>query len=102
MIDRDVAFLGVPMDLGGGRRGTDMGPSAVRIAGIERAVRALGLGFEDLGNIPVEQPHERRPVDPRARFLEEIASSREWLRHTYRKEIRNVLLKLREKRKDYA
>lgn len=84
MIDRDVAFIGVPMDLGGGRRGTDMGPSAVRIAGIERAVRELGLGFEDLGNVPVEQPHDRSPVDVRARFLEEIAQSCSVLRDRVR------------------
>ncbi len=75
MISKDVAFIGVPMDLGGGRRGTDMGPSAVRIAGIEAAVRAIGLGFEDLGNVPVEQPHGRKPENTSARFLEEIAAS---------------------------
>ena len=34
MMNKDVALIGVPMDLGGGRRGVDMGPSALRIAGI--------------------------------------------------------------------
>lgn len=70
---RKVGFLGVPMDLGGGRRGVDMGPSAIRIAGLGRGVRGLGLRFEDLGNVPVPQPESRRPADPRARFLVEIA-----------------------------
>lgn len=82
MISKDVAFIGVPMDLGGGRRGTDMGPSAVRIAGVEAAVRAIGLGFEDLGNVPVEQPHTRSPENSNARFLEEIAASCVTLRDT--------------------
>ena len=75
MIDRKVALLGVPMDLGGGRRGVDMGPSAVRIAGLEAKVRAMGLEFEDRGNVPVEQPESLDPRDPRARFLHEISEA---------------------------
>ncbi|MBL8860636.1 MAG: arginase [Planctomycetes bacterium] len=74
-MERTVAFLGVPMDLGGGRRGVDMGPNAVRIAGIEEGVRALGLRFEDHGNVPVPEPASREPENPRARFLEEIATA---------------------------
>jgi arginase len=61
------------MDLGGGRRGVDMGPSAFRIAGIEGAVRGLGHGFRDLGNVRVDEPDLAQPVDPTARFLTEIA-----------------------------
>jgi arginase len=72
-MDRKVALIGVPMDLGGGRRGVDMGPSAVRIAGLEEGVRRLGLEFVDLGNVPVPEPETRLPRDPRARFAEEIA-----------------------------
>ncbi|MBK7645105.1 MAG: arginase family protein [Planctomycetes bacterium] len=68
-----VALVGVPMDLGGGRRGVDMGPSAVRIAGIEEGVRGLGNDFVDCGNVPVPEPASRTPVDPKARFLPEIA-----------------------------
>jgi arginase len=70
---RTVALVGVPMDLGGGRRGVDMGPSAVRIAGIEEGVRGLGLEFVDRGNVAVPEPPSRVPLDPRARFLPEIA-----------------------------
>ena len=68
-----VALVGVPMDLGGGRRGVDMGPSAIRIAGIEEGVKGLGLEFEDRGNVPVREPASRQPKNPRARFLDEIA-----------------------------
>ena len=70
-----VAFIGVPMDLGGNRRGVDMGPSAVRIAGIERGIRGLGIGFEDRGNIPVRDPRGQAPSDPSAKFLPEIAEA---------------------------
>ena len=70
--DRKVGLLGVPMDLGGGRRGVDMGPSAIRIAGIERRVREIGIDFTDCGNVHVAEPESREPVDPKARFLAEI------------------------------
>lgn len=74
MLNRTVALVGVPMDLGGGRRGVDMGPSALRIAGIEEAVRSLGITFEDRGNVPVREPRSRvEPENARARFLPEIA-----------------------------
>jgi arginase len=62
------------MDLGGGRRGVDMGPSAVRIAGIQEGVLRLGREFVDRGNVGVPQPESREPKDPRARFLFEIAN----------------------------
>jgi len=74
MSQKKVCLLGVPMDLGGGRRGVDMGPSALRIAGIEEGVRRLGLEFEDRGNVPVQEPPVRIPKNPKARFLDEIAA----------------------------
>ena len=73
MMEKKIALIGVPMDLGGGRRGVDMGPSALRIAGIEEGVRSLGLEFEDRGNVPVPEPASRVPKNPKARFLDEIA-----------------------------
>lgn len=73
MIERTVAMLGVPMDLGGGRRGVDMGPSAMRIADVGPAVRSLKLAFEDHGNVEVRAPESMEPDDERARFLPEIS-----------------------------
>lgn len=69
---KTVGFVGVPMDLGGGRRGVDMGPSAIRIADLEKQVRSLGFDFEDYGNVPVLDPHSRVAANEKARFLEEI------------------------------
>jgi arginase len=71
---RRVGFLGVPMDLGGGLRGVDMGPSAIRIADLGRRVQALGVEFEDLGNVPVLRPEGKEAKNPRARFLDSIAN----------------------------
>lgn len=49
-------ILGVPMDLGAGRRGVDMGPSALRVARLARALRQLGHGVTDLGNVEAQVP----------------------------------------------
>ncbi len=78
---RKVAMLGVPMDLGGGLRGVDMGPSAIRIAGVGRRVEELGWLFEDRGNVPVLRPETHDPRNPRARFVGSIAHSCERLRN---------------------
>ncbi len=71
-----VAIIGAPLDLGQGRRGVDMGPSAVRVAGLGTRLRALGYSVVDLGNIAVAQAESLPDNGPReARFLAEIAVS---------------------------
>jgi len=68
-----IAIIGAPMDLGAGRRGVDMGPSALRVAGLNEKIASLGYEVEDLGNIVVDQP-ENLPVGPtNARYLPQIA-----------------------------
>lgn len=70
---RSVAILGVPLDLGSGRRGTDMGPSAVRIAGLHQQIERLGIAWEELGDLEVPAVETLRAEDPAAKFLPEIA-----------------------------
>jgi arginase len=70
---RTAAILGVPLDLGGGRRGTDMGPSAVRIAGLHAGIRRLGIESVDLGDLEIPAVETLESKDSRARFLPEIA-----------------------------
>jgi arginase len=67
-----VRIVGVPMDLGAGRRGVDMGPSAIRIAGVGAGLRQLGFHVEDDGDVGVPAPETRDPGDPKARYLEPI------------------------------
>jgi arginase len=69
---REVAVIGAALDLGQGRRGVDMGPSAIRYAGLAERLEALGYRVRDLGNVatPVKEAIELR--DERARFLPEI------------------------------
>jgi arginase len=69
-----VGIIGVPLDLGGGRRGVDMGPSAVRIAGIGDRLAALGLEVRDYGDLETPIQETASPGDPRHRYLAEIAS----------------------------
>lgn len=70
-----VAILGVPLDLGQRRRGVDMGPSAIRAAGLGAGLRALGKRVEDDGDIDVDLPERRQAGDPRARYATQIAAA---------------------------
>lgn len=69
-----VAIIGVPQDYGAGRRGVDMGPSAVRVANLNRRLAELGCNVADYGNVPVEQPESFPDKDDKhAKHLDEIA-----------------------------
>ncbi len=71
-----LAVIGAPLDLGQGRRGVDMGPSAVRVAGLDRRLRDLGYEVTDLGNVAVAQAESLPDVGPaEAKYLPEIAAS---------------------------
>lgn len=63
------------MDLGASRRGVDMGPSALRVAGLQPKLKQLGRQVEDVGNIQVPQPEEQHYGEKRARFLGEISET---------------------------
>ncbi len=73
---RDVRVIGVPMDLGADRRGVDMGPSAIRYAGLADAVERTGHRCVDAGDLAVPRPETRdpeagEPTTGRAKFLPE-------------------------------
>jgi arginase len=70
---RAVHIIGVPLDLGGNRRGTDMGPSAFRIAGIGEQLSKLGLRVTDKGDVPSPIPEAKGAGDPKKRYVREIA-----------------------------
>jgi len=68
-----IAIIGAPMDLGAGRRGVDMGPSALRLAGLNEKLTSLGYEVEDLGNVLVDQPESLPVGNLGARYLPQIA-----------------------------
>jgi arginase len=67
-----VAVLGAALDLGQGRRGVDMGPSAIRYAGLVGRLGELGLGVHDLGTVAEHPIEALEPGDDLAKYLDEI------------------------------
>ncbi len=74
-----IDVIGFPMDLGADRRGVDMGPSAIRIAGIAEELKVLGYDVHDLGDITIVHKEHQVIVNPRLRYLDEIARTSELL-----------------------
>ena len=74
-----IRIIGVPIDLGAGRRGVDMGPSAIRSAGLNERLQRLGWDVEDFGNIEVPVPETREIKDKRLKYLPEIVKVNEQL-----------------------
>jgi arginase len=72
---RKIRVIGVPLDLGQSRRGVDMGPSAVRVAGLEARLEALGHQVEDGGNVPVAIPEQKPEGAANAKYLKEITAT---------------------------
>jgi arginase len=68
-----VHLIGVPLDMGGSRRGVDMGPSAFRIAGLGEKITALGRTVVDRGDLPSPIPETKRLGDPKKKFIRNIA-----------------------------
>jgi arginase len=70
-----AAIIGAPLDLGAGRRGVDMGPSAIRYAGLAERLEALGIECVDRGNVGMPVAEATAEDDPRARFLPAIKAT---------------------------
>jgi len=69
---RKVAVIGAALDLGAGRRGVDMGPSAIRYAGLAARIADLGHEYVDLGNVETAVAEATAVGDEHARFLPQI------------------------------
>lgn len=67
-----IRVIGVPLDLGQSRRGVDMGPSAVRVAGLQARLEALGHVVADGGNVSVAIAEQKKEGQPEAKYLKEI------------------------------
>ncbi len=72
---RQIKIIGVPLDLGQSRRGVDMGPSAVRVAGLEARLEALGHEVSDAGNVGVAIAETKHVGEQNARYLAEITET---------------------------
>src|SRR4029078_11047611 len=72
-MSRPVHIIGVPLDLGGNRRGVDMGPSAFRIAGLGERLTALGATVVDAGALVAPIAETKSFGDPTRKYIREIA-----------------------------
>src|SRR5512140_1799224 len=70
---KSVHIIGVPLDLGGNRRGVDMGPSAFRLAGLGERMTALGCAVVDKGDLPAPIPETQDERDEKKKYIREIA-----------------------------
>ena len=70
-----VAIIGAPLDLGQERRGVDMGPSAIRYAGLEERLAGIGVDVSDRGNVVAPEPEALALDDERARYVPEILAA---------------------------
>jgi arginase len=91
---KPVHIIGVPLDLGQGRRGVDMGPSALRIAGLDQRIAALGHPVTDRGDLHVPIPETRSPGDPAKKYIREIARVCQRLHHAALGSLRDGALPL--------
>src|SRR5512138_3188050 len=77
---RNIEIIGVPVDLGAGRRGVDMGPSAIRIADLEPKLEGLGHRVTDFGDIDVQIPETQKVGAGKLRYKPAIQAACESLR----------------------
>jgi arginase len=82
-----IRLIGVPLDLGSGRRGTDMGPSALRIASLTERLQEIGYTVKDTGDIVTKNPEVLKVGDERLKYLNEIARAVAALAETVEKSL---------------
>src|SRR6185503_273349 len=78
---KSLTIIGVPLDLGSGRRGVDMGPSALRVADLNGRLASLGYQVMDAGDVPVSIAETLHYGDGHSKFLKEILQTCEQLAH---------------------
>ncbi|HTF57539.1 MAG TPA: arginase family protein, partial [Planctomycetota bacterium] len=71
-MNRKVAIIGVPLDLGANRRGVDMGPSAIRVTGLSDRIAALGIDVKDFGDVDVPLPEECDIGEKNKKYADDI------------------------------
>jgi arginase len=76
---KSVSLLGVPLSFGQSMAGVDLGPGAIRVAGLTDRIAKLGYEVEDLGDLPVERPRSLPAVGEKLKYLSEIHAACERL-----------------------
>jgi arginase len=76
---KSVSILGVPLSFGQSMAGVDLGPGAIRVAGLARRIKKLGYEVEDPGDLPIERPRSEPAVNDKLKYLSEIQKACEQL-----------------------
>ncbi|MEW9670206.1 arginase [Ammoniphilus sp. 3BR4] len=71
-MNKNISIIGVPMDLGADRRGVDMGPSAIRYAGVKKRLESIGYNIVDTGDLRVPTPEAYPIIHHNLKYLAEI------------------------------
>src|SRR3979409_2638635 len=69
---RSVSILGVPLSFGQSMAGVDLGPGAIRVAGLAPRIQQLGYAGDEMGALPLERPRSLPPVGEKLKYLREI------------------------------
>jgi len=73
---RQISIIGVPLDLGAGHRGVDMGPSAIRVTGLKQRIEALGFEVCDTGDVGASVAEATDVgAEPSLRFAEPVLAT---------------------------
>ncbi len=78
-MEQTIEVIGFPMDLGADRRGVDMGPSAIRIAGLEEKLQELGYDVIDHGDVLITHRANQKIANPKLKYLDEIIKASQTL-----------------------
>ncbi len=84
---KHIDIIGFPMDLGADRRGVDMGPTALRIAGIEQKLESLGYNVLDLGDVFIRNQEIQKVKDTKLKYLDEIVKTTDKLANIVEKSL---------------
>ena len=76
---KSVSILGVPLSFGQSMAGVDLGPGAMRVAGLVQRIAMLGYEVEDLGDLPIERPRSVPAAGEKTKYLAEIHKACEHL-----------------------
>ncbi|MGD8192813.1 arginase [Brevibacillus ginsengisoli] len=85
-MNKNISIIGVPMDLGADRRGVDMGPSAIRYAGVVSRLEGMGYSIKDIGDIPVARPHTFTETENH-KYLDQVVEANELLAEAVSREM---------------
>ncbi|GER68670.1 hypothetical protein BpJC4_31410 [Weizmannia acidilactici] len=76
-MEKNITIMGIPMDLGQRHKGVDLGPDAIRYAGVKERLEMLGCKVTDIKNIPIGRAEQLQDDEANLRNLKAVAKASE-------------------------